>query len=791
MLYNYYIFVKYIQINFYGDIKMKKALSLALALFIVLCSIPFVSVAADSSNPLQEFTFSYNSGEDYTATCYYTHDYFAGSSYEYNPCLATMSLSLAMSAFGNATGSQEDYSNKSSSAKELLMNIGVPEENIDTNDWFTVKPTEDSIGVISGNMPITLSTGEYTLIIVAVRGGGYEQEWASNFTIGAEGQHQGFAQARDMVAEHLKSYVDEQNITGNVKLWITGYSRAAATANLLGGAIDDGMLISENISYDLDDVYTYCFETPAGALIADVEGKTVYNNIFSIINPNDLVPFVAPSGLGFCRYGIDIFLPSAENSENYEELKAKMLAVYEAMPSTTDYIVDNFQMKKLNVLGIFSNNYIVDDNENDYSQSYYLSTYVEILATEFIKTRDVYVDTYQTEVREICSVVFGGTEEQTMIIIDSFSAQAQANWGALVGKYIGNAINPWADKEDAFLMVSEWLKNALNEAGITDYDEAVIDAAGKALATLMLDLVVSHPNYFSTAVMNLECIASAHFPELCYSWLVSMDPNYEAKAEDTESETTEAEVTESETTAPETTAPETSAPETSAPETSAPETSAPETSAPETSAPETSAPETSAPETSAPETSAPETEAPETSAPETEAPETSAPETSAPETSAPETSAPETAEPEVTEPEFDHFDFADGSNADNVSLDNNAGTLTFSSGAVSSDNILALLANDDIVIKDANGNVVTDGKIGTGSTVTSTINGVSETVEVVVTGDVNGDGDIAGDDVLTLTSALISNNPLEGAYAAAADTNGDGSFTSSDVLHLALNVKGY
>jgi hypothetical protein len=618
-------------------------------------------------------------------------------------------------------------------------------------------------------MPITISTGEYTLIALAVRGGGYEQEWASNFTIGLEGQHQGFAEARDMVAEYLKTYVDEQDITGEVKLWITGYSRAAATANLLSGAIDDGMVISEDISYDLDDVYTYCFETPAGALIEEAEGKPVYNNIFSIINPNDLVPFVAPRGLGFCRYGVDVFLPSAENSANYEELKEKMLTIYDAMPSTTEYIVDNFQMKKINVLGFIGNNYIVDDDKNDYSQSYFLSTYVEILATEFIKTRDVFVNTYQTEVREICSVVFGGTEEQTMIIIDSFSSQAQANWGSLVGKYVGNAINPWADKEDAFLMVSEWLKNALDEAGITDYDEAVIDAAGKALATLMLDLVVSHPNYFSTAVMNLECIASAHFPELCYSWLVSMDSNYDSKPEDTE--------------------PETAVPETTVPETTVPETTVPETTVPETTAPETTAPETTAPETTAPETTVPETTVPETTVPETTVPETTVPETTVPETTVPETTVPEVTEP--VEPEIDHFEFAQDANTDNVALNEDAGTITFSSGSISSDDVYTLFANDDVVIKDANGNVVSDGKVGTGYTVTSTVNGVSETVEVVVVGDINGDGNVASADVLTLTSALISGKKLSGAYAAAADSNGDGAVTSTDILHLSSRVRGW
>ncbi|MBR3965167.1 MAG: hypothetical protein IKJ80_07150 [Clostridia bacterium] len=783
---------------------MKKALALLLSLALLLCSINIIVIAEDVSNPLQKLTFSYNSGEDYTATCYYTNDYFVGSSYEYNSSLATMSLSLAMSAFGNANGAQEDYSDKSSSARDLLMKMGVAEDDIGVNDWFTVKPTMDSIGVIIGNMPITISTGEYTLIAVAVRGGGYEKEWASNFTIGAEGQHQGFAEARDMVAEYLKTYVDEQDITGEVKLWITGYSRAAATANLLAGSIDDGMVISEDISYDLDDVYTYCFETPAGALTSEAAGKPVYNNIFSVINPNDLVPFVAPAEMGFCRYGIDVYLPSAENSQNYEEQKAKMLEVYDALPSTTEYIVDNFQMKKLNILGFIGNNYIVDDTKNDYSQSYYLSTYVGILATEFIKDRNQFVTGYQTEIREICSVVFGGTEEQTMIIIDSFSAQAQANWGALVGKYVLNGINPWADKEDAFLMVSEWLKNALDEAGITDYDEAVIDSAGKALATLMLDLVVSHPNYFSTAVMNLECIASAHFPELCYSWLVSMDANYTAEPEITEPETTEPEVIVPETTMPETTAPETTVPETTVPETTVPETTVPETTVPETTVPETTVPETTVPETTAPETTVPETTVPETTAPETTVPETTAPETTVPETTVPETTVPETTVPETTvpettvpevtepvEPEIDHFDFAQNADTSNVKLNESAGTITFSSGSVSSDEIYSLLANDDVVIKDAKGNVVTDGKVGTGYTVTSTVNGTSETVDVVVVGDINGDGNVASADVLTLTSALISGKQLNGAYKAAADSNGDGAVTSTDILHLSSKVRGW
>jgi hypothetical protein len=111
--------------------------------------------------------------------------------------------------------------------------------------------------------------------------------------------------------------------------------------------------------------------------------------------------------------------------------------------------------------------------------------------------------------------------------------------------------------------------------------------------------------------MNLECIASAHFPELCYSWLVSMDANYTAEPDITEPETTTPDTTEPEVIVPETTAPETTVPETTVPETTVPETTVPETTVPETTVPETTVPETTVPETAVPETTVPETTAPE------------------------------------------------------------------------------------------------------------------------------------------------------------------------------------
>lgn len=78
----------------------------------------FGEVADDILSSVKEITFTYSG--DSTAKCYYSDNYFAKSAYNYNPSLATMSLSFAMSAFGSSDGGQTDYTNKSSNARALL-----------------------------------------------------------------------------------------------------------------------------------------------------------------------------------------------------------------------------------------------------------------------------------------------------------------------------------------------------------------------------------------------------------------------------------------------------------------------------------------------------------------------------------------------------------------------------------------------------------------------------------------------------------------------------------------------
>ena len=475
----------------------------------------------------QKLTFRYPNGSDRSAVCYYSDEYFSASAYTYNPSLATMSISFAMSAF--ASEDQSRYANKSINARNLLKEIGVAESAIDTNEWFTLRPETDSIGVVSGSKPVTVNGEIYTLIAVAMRGGGYGREWASNFTIGESGQHNGFDTAKNNVLDYLKTYIAEQKISGPVKFWLTGFSRAAAVANLVSGELDKGYDFGADIAYTPEDVYAYCFEPPAGALVDDVRNQSVYYNIFNIVNQSDPVPFVAPSSLGFARYGIDRYLPSAQASSNYLTERAAMLRIYNALDGSAPYDVDNFRMQRLNLKNLFSKekSVVEEDLKNNYSQGVYLSNYVSTLAKEYIKDRQNYVTRYQDEIREVCSILYGCSDAQQKALSDALTAQISANWPKAVTAYF----NPLATNEEVYSIVSDWLAAAVKEANVTDYDEETVRSAGAALSDLLVNLLIQHPNEAATLAENLHGIAEAHYWDLCFAWMASMDENYKRGAE--------------------------------------------------------------------------------------------------------------------------------------------------------------------------------------------------------------------------------------------------------------------
>lgn len=481
---------------------------------------------ADSITQTQKTgTFHYASGskQDYTSTYYYDDEYFYSNTYSYDEHLSTMSLCLALSAFGS--NDTDSYTMKNKNARALLTGLGF--SDFASNAGFQSKPGTDTIGAVAARKNIRKngSNENYTLIAVAVRGGGYESEWASNLTLGTAGQHQGFREARENVLSFIQSYITDNGITGNIKLWITGYSRAAAS-NLTAAAIDDGSLKGLPVTLKPDDLYAYCFECPAGAIASDIIRDKPYTNIHNVINPVDPVPMVAPVDMGFDRYGEDFALPSKSNNKNYDSIAGGMKVKLAMLESIDEYVVDDFQMKKPHIdwLHVLPGGKpfvsAVDDRNNDATQDMFLSDFIKKLVKEVFINRSNYVSKYQKGIREVCRIFFGSSTEQSEKLVSVFTDKLKSNLVSILSAYV------YPKGNDAQSLINKCLTESLDEAGIYDYDTKTVQRAAGNIVNLFLSTGVRHPKLTATLISNLSGIGQAHYPEICLAWLQSQDGNY-------------------------------------------------------------------------------------------------------------------------------------------------------------------------------------------------------------------------------------------------------------------------
>lgn len=272
----------------------------------------------DGTHKTGKFSFAGSNDKDITTDFTYSDDYFSESSIVYNHDLALMSLKLAMSAFNRANVSYWKE-NVGKNVYDLLEKLEFDDINIDS---YEGKPTRAAVGYAIGHKKILVNDKEYTLIALALRGANYEVEWADNVSVLSTTEHQGFNVPAQKVKEALLSYIKEHAAGENLKLWITGYSRAAAISNQLAGTLDRDLYDGPNrldlgATLAMTDFYVYTFETPRPTAL-DVVKTTRWNNIHNIVNPIDLVPKVAPATWDYDRYGITYYLPAYENVYNKE-----------------------------------------------------------------------------------------------------------------------------------------------------------------------------------------------------------------------------------------------------------------------------------------------------------------------------------------------------------------------------------------------------------------------------------------------------------------------------------------
>ena len=265
-------------------------------------------------------------GDKKTAKYIYDYDenWFFTPSTTYQHGLTKMSIRGAVAGYGV----MDDPHSIDTNIKYLMA--GTDKNSLEFTNYESSypDPKTNTIGYAISSKNIKNSAGKTgSLLMVTVRGGGYMDEWGGNFNLGTKDEHQGFNEAALQVRDGIKKYVEKykDKLPYELKVWISGYSRGAATTNRVAKMLDDGAV--EGLTRD--NIYAFCFECPQNTTKTQsyVESDK-YKNIVSIVNSVDLVPKVAMSGFEFKRYGTVYQLPNIRALADYGIARAKMVKCY-------------------------------------------------------------------------------------------------------------------------------------------------------------------------------------------------------------------------------------------------------------------------------------------------------------------------------------------------------------------------------------------------------------------------------------------------------------------------------
>lgn len=265
-------------------------------------------------------------GDKKTAKYIYDYDenWFFTPSTTYQHGLTKMSIRGAVAGYGV----MDDPHSIDTNIKYLMA--GTDKNSLEFTNYESSypDPKTNTIGYAISSKNIKNSAGKTaSLLMVTVRGGGYMDEWGGNFNLGTKDEHQGFNEAALQVRDGIKKYVEKykNKLPYELKVWISGYSRGAATTNRVAKMLDDGAV--EGLTRD--NIYAFCFECPQNTTKTQsyVESDK-YKNIVSIVNSVDLVPKVAMSGFEFKRYGTVYQLPNIRALADYGIARAKMVKCY-------------------------------------------------------------------------------------------------------------------------------------------------------------------------------------------------------------------------------------------------------------------------------------------------------------------------------------------------------------------------------------------------------------------------------------------------------------------------------
>ncbi|MCL2124960.1 MAG: VWA domain-containing protein [Oscillospiraceae bacterium] len=511
-----------------------------------------------------EYSGTHHEGTMETEEFLYYDDMFNHAATKYDHDLATMSLEIAMAAFGtnrraDSQGNDLPYGTDEEQAANVIALLG-NDPNADdprmrglgfqdvTAVNYRPTPTTNSIAAVFGHKTIYNSGGEYELVIIAVRGGEYKAEWGGDFLIGTGGTHESFETAKDYVVSRFSDYIDAEGLLDNenVKLWITGYSRGAAVANLVSAAMNDSASSSPFVlgrpnsssaaqytretswKISKDNIYSYCFATPMSKIpgykstfpfidiYAFVNFQTEYGNIFNVVNPSDIVSRVAPASWGYARYGVTKELPSSLGTHKgykFKQLEKDMLDQFTGDFDVLSgyrpdwYLIDDFRFHQGNINGFEGKLYDVGPYECiDISMDVFFDQlFCPFLFDVVFKSRNNYVNNYQkTMVDQITAAQsFALTQVAGVLkkpiqdaVTDEFLWRAMS--GGAVASTLVSIVPADSDRNIPITINSKDFNN-----------KSITPSQSKAQVT-----------------NNAAALMQGHFPELYLAWMRSLPADY-------------------------------------------------------------------------------------------------------------------------------------------------------------------------------------------------------------------------------------------------------------------------
>ena len=244
----------------------------------------------------------------------YTYDdaWFADDASLLSPMLRMMSMCLSLACFPDP----EDKNRAFSNAEKLLTEMGY--RDLEVNEDFRHSPREYTLGVLIARKEVSLQGENCAIYAVGFRGASYGREWYGNTIIEKQGIPVGFRIALHKTMHFLQDYLERHGSKEKErkKLWITGFSRAAAAAGLAGAAATRH---AKRWGLRKEDIFVYTYEAPR---CMPKELNVAYSNIHNTVSRVDMVPLIAPESWGFIRPGVDdTILPSPKQKEWQDQIK--------------------------------------------------------------------------------------------------------------------------------------------------------------------------------------------------------------------------------------------------------------------------------------------------------------------------------------------------------------------------------------------------------------------------------------------------------------------------------------